>query len=99
MRQTRDFRQCIGVCGLKELRSSGAFFTWNNKQGGDSRVYGKIDLLLINSEWMTDLPGSEVHFMSEGIYDHYPAIINWEGGSTGHRKQFTYFGASYKISK
>nr|XP_016468656.1 PREDICTED: uncharacterized protein LOC107791160 [Nicotiana tabacum] len=91
MAETREFRQCIEVCGLKEFRSSGAFFTWNNKQGGDSRVYSKIDRVLVNTEWMTDLHVSEVHFMSEGIYDHCPAIINWEGGSTGHKRQFRYF--------
>ncbi|XP_070018166.1 uncharacterized protein [Nicotiana sylvestris] len=50
MVETREFRQCIEVCGLKELRSSGAFFTWNNKQGGDSRVYSMIDRVLVNTE-------------------------------------------------
>ncbi|XP_075092350.1 uncharacterized protein LOC142172591 [Nicotiana tabacum] len=50
MAETRDFRQCIEVCGLKELRSSRAFFTWNNKQGGDSRVYIRIDRVLVNAK-------------------------------------------------
>ncbi|XP_016440508.2 uncharacterized protein LOC107766271 [Nicotiana tabacum] len=77
MVETREFRQCIKVCGLKELRSSGAFFTWNNKQGGDSRVYSMIDRV-----------GA---FMNEGIYDHCPTIINWEGRNAGGKRQFKYF--------
>ncbi|XP_075108885.1 uncharacterized protein LOC142180721 [Nicotiana tabacum] len=40
---------------------------------------------------MTYLPASEVHFMSEEIYDHCPAVLNWERGNTGHKKQFRYF--------
>lgn len=79
MAETRDFRQCIEACGLKDLRSSGAFIMWNNKQGGDSRVYNRIDKVLVNTEWIIELPPPEVHFMHEGIYDHCPITINWEG--------------------
>lgn len=43
MGETIDFRTCVGMCGLKNLRFSGSFFTWNNKQGGDSRVYKLIE--------------------------------------------------------
>ncbi|XP_070018366.1 uncharacterized protein [Nicotiana sylvestris] len=65
MAETRDFRQCIEACGLKDLRSSGAFIMWNNKQGGDSRVYNRIDKVLVNTEWIIELPPPEVHFMHE----------------------------------
>ncbi|XP_070021406.1 uncharacterized protein LOC142181303 [Nicotiana tabacum] len=91
MAKTRDFKQCIEACGLKELRSSGAFFTWNNKQEGDSRVYSRIDKVLVNTECMTELSPSEVRFMHKGTYDHCPTIINWEGGNVKRKKLFRYF--------
>lgn len=46
--------------------------------------------MLVNNEWVTELPASEVHFMNEGIYDHCLAIINWEGRNAGGKRQFRY---------
>lgn len=63
---------------MQELKSLGAYYTWNNKQGKNSRVYRRIDRVLVNIEWTTNLPASEVYFGIPGLFDHYPAIINWE---------------------
>lgn len=38
-----DFRDCIKKCGLYDMKYGGNFFTWNNKQCGDARVFLKID--------------------------------------------------------
>ncbi|KAK4733532.1 hypothetical protein R3W88_007793 [Solanum pinnatisectum] len=89
--EVRDFRHCIRVCDLHDMKSSGAFVTWNNKQLGNDRVQSKIDRVLINSEWVTQMSAAEVYFMNEGLYDHCPAIIRWEQGSGGGRRPFQYF--------
>ncbi|KAH0642430.1 hypothetical protein KY290_034023 [Solanum tuberosum] len=74
------------------MKSSGAFFTWNNKTDGTDRVQSKIDRVLINTEWLTQMPAAEVHFMTEGaIYNNCPTIIKWEQRSKGGRRQFRYF--------
>lgn len=36
--EMRDFRQCMEACCFQELRSTRAFYTWNNKQSGEDRV-------------------------------------------------------------
>ncbi|XP_075078439.1 uncharacterized protein LOC142164352 [Nicotiana tabacum] len=59
------------------MKSSGAFYTWNNKQGGADIVYSRIDRVLINNEWILALPDSEVFYRNEGTFDHCPAIIRW----------------------
>ncbi|KAH0645162.1 hypothetical protein KY284_033046 [Solanum tuberosum] len=41
------------------MKSSGAFFTWNNKTDGTDRVQSKIDRVLINTEWLTQMPAAE----------------------------------------
>lgn len=46
---------------------------------------------MVNTEWITDLLASEVNFMSEGLYDHCPAVVHWEEGSTNTSKPFKYF--------
>lgn len=72
----RDFRQCIGTCDLHDLKSSGAFYTWTNKHTDNSRVYSRIDRVLVSKEWITDLSDSEVHFGMRVLFDHCPTTIN-----------------------
>lgn len=47
--------------------------------------------MLINNDWMTDLPTLEVHYMSEGVYHHCSTVVNQEGWNTSNRRQFCYF--------
>ncbi|XP_019236789.1 PREDICTED: uncharacterized protein LOC109217016 [Nicotiana attenuata] len=77
MAEIRDFKECVTKCILQEMKSSGAFYTWNNKQGGADRVYSGIDRVLINNDWILTMPDSEVFYRSEGTYDNFPAIIRW----------------------
>lgn len=44
----RYFRECTNVCALMDMKSSGATYTWNNKQYEGDRVYSKIDRTLVN---------------------------------------------------
>lgn len=76
MAEVREFKYCVEACGLQDLRSSGSYCTWNNKQQGSDRVYSKIDRVLTNYECIMDIPASEVYFVNEGLFDHCPAIIN-----------------------
>ncbi|XP_059310843.1 uncharacterized protein LOC132062254 [Lycium ferocissimum] len=64
--EVREFKQCVGKCSFHDLKSSGAFYTWNNKHRDATRVYSKIDRVLVNSQWITNLPASEVQFSNEG---------------------------------
>ncbi|KAG5617788.1 hypothetical protein H5410_017612 [Solanum commersonii] len=36
--EIRDFRKCVDDNGLQDLKSTGAFYTWNNKQRGEDRT-------------------------------------------------------------
>lgn len=78
----------MGNCSLPELRSSGSFFTWNNKHGDNSRVYSRIDRVLVNGDWVTKLPGSEVHFDNEELMNHCLEVINWDNGHQKNRHRF-----------
>ncbi|XP_075091612.1 uncharacterized protein LOC142171806 [Nicotiana tabacum] len=89
--EIRDFKHCVEVCSLKDLRSSGAIYTWNNKHGDSSRVYSKIDRVLVNSDWITTLPSSEAHFGNEGLMDHCLVIINWKNREQPNQCRFKYF--------
>ncbi|XP_075077281.1 uncharacterized protein LOC142164016 [Nicotiana tabacum] len=91
MPEMKDFRQSMESYGLQELRSIGAFYTWNNKQSGADRVMSRIDSVILNTYWVIDLPASEINFMSEGLYDHCSAMVHWEDGNTSTSRPFKYF--------
>lgn len=46
--ETHDIMVCMEDCGVTDIRSSGNFFTWNNKQQGEARVFSKLDAMLSN---------------------------------------------------
>ena len=41
-------RRCMEVCEIRDLKSTGRFFTWTNKQEGLARVFSKIDRVSVN---------------------------------------------------
>ena len=39
LQEVLPLRSCMQTCGLKDMKYSGRFFTWNNKQCGEKRVF------------------------------------------------------------
>ncbi|XP_062088346.1 uncharacterized protein LOC133794920 [Humulus lupulus] len=88
---TQEFRDCVDYCQLEDLKFSGAFFTWNNKQQPEFRVCSKIDRALVNSAWAESFPFSEAVFLSEGIFDHSPILVSLHQDVVCGKKHFRYF--------
>ncbi|XP_060969918.1 uncharacterized protein LOC133037111 [Cannabis sativa] len=57
---SQRFRDCTEQCGLSDMKFSGNFFTCNNKQKPDDRVFSKIDRALVNSDWVESFADLEV---------------------------------------
>ncbi|XP_074300529.1 uncharacterized protein LOC141631805 [Silene latifolia] len=74
--ETKDFNECVEVCGLMEMCSRGAYFTWNNKHERRTRVYSKLDRCFINDDWMLMFPDSNTNFLPEGNFDNNPCVID-----------------------
>ncbi|XP_062099632.1 uncharacterized protein LOC133805461 [Humulus lupulus] len=84
------FQTCVEHCRLVDVKFSGSFFTWNNKQAGKDRVYAKLDRVLANDSWMEKYISAEVIFFREGEMDHSPFLVNF-GSVQENRKPFRYF--------
>ncbi|XP_062099682.1 uncharacterized protein LOC133805517 [Humulus lupulus] len=63
------FKDCIEECQLEDVKYSGCFFTWNNKQDKEGRIYSKIDRVMENQEWLTQHELAEVLFLPEVYQD------------------------------
>ena len=41
--EIQEFRACVDDCHITDIKSSGNFFTWNNKQQGEARVFSLVE--------------------------------------------------------
>ena len=72
---TGDFQRCVELCQLEDLKFSGYFYTWNNKQENEKRVWAKIDRALVNKKWEDKFEKTEAVFLPEGNFDHSTILI------------------------
>ncbi|XP_074293358.1 uncharacterized protein LOC141620364 [Silene latifolia] len=70
-----EFNDCLAAYSLDDLTGSGCDMTWNNKQDPHSRVWSKLDRVLVNPGWLTSLPDSFALFQEAGISDHSPILV------------------------
>ncbi|XP_074288087.1 uncharacterized protein LOC141613248 [Silene latifolia] len=84
-------RKALDDCQLQEGKMIGSYFTWNNKQDDGTRVYSKIDRVLINDAWLQRFPDSVAHFLPEGLFDHCPCVIQFNRISARKKAPFKYF--------
>ncbi|XP_074314333.1 uncharacterized protein LOC141649545 [Silene latifolia] len=89
--ETKDFIMCMEFCGLLEMSSSGAFFTWNNKHESSTRVYSRLDRCFINDDWLLLFPDAIANFLPEGEFDHTPCVIDTTISSQRGKGVFRYF--------
>ncbi|XP_020254186.1 uncharacterized protein LOC109831264 [Asparagus officinalis] len=88
---TEDFRAFINDCQLAQLKTTGCFFTWNNKQDHGSRIWSKLDRVLINDNWIQSYNSSQVEFLVPKISDHSPGLITVSEESYQGKKPFKFF--------
>ncbi|XP_060965082.1 uncharacterized protein LOC133034081 [Cannabis sativa] len=86
-----EFIECLQTYQLEDIKATGSFFTWTNKQQGQDRIFSKIDRVTANQRWLDAYPNAEALFLKEGTYDHAPGILSlfpkWKCG----KKPFKYF--------
>ncbi|XP_074271284.1 uncharacterized protein LOC141595214 [Silene latifolia] len=85
------FQDTVAECDLQDLKSYGAFFTWNNKQPSDTRVFSRIDRALVNDSWLNVWTEFYATFTVEGEFDHCPCIISSARSLEFQKKPFKFF--------
>ena len=86
----RQFQDVVMDCGLTDLASSGALFTWWSKQDEDP-IGKKLDQALINAAWPRSFPQSSACFEAGGISDHARCVVTISGDLNETRKPFRFF--------
>ncbi|XP_074270974.1 uncharacterized protein LOC141594887 [Silene latifolia] len=91
------FQSTVALCDLQDIKSTGAFFTWNNKQPSETRIFSRIDRVLVNVNWVNRWPDWFAHFQPEGSFDHCPCLVSSWGECQGRRKPFKFFNMWTKV--
>ncbi|XP_062116352.1 uncharacterized protein LOC133830395 [Humulus lupulus] len=86
-----SLRDCMSHCQMEDLKFSGCFYTWTNKQRPEDRVYSKIDRAMVNIKWTEQYTNSEAVFLPEGIFDHSPILISFYLDVAIGKQPFRYF--------
>lgn len=89
--EIRDFQECVNTCGVQDIKAIGSFFTWNNKHEADTRVFSRIDRLLVNDDWLIQFPNAYAYFMPEGTYDHCPCVVHFEEETARKKGPFRFY--------
>ncbi|XP_020253912.1 uncharacterized protein LOC109830973 [Asparagus officinalis] len=86
-----DFRTFINDCQLDHLKTIGCFYTWSNKQDHSSRIWSRLDRVLINDNWIQSYNSSQVEFLVPKISDHSPGLITVSEECSQGKKPFKIF--------
>ncbi|XP_074291299.1 uncharacterized protein LOC141618079 [Silene latifolia] len=89
--ESDPFQDCLDTCHLIDSQAQGAFYTWNNKQEPESRIYSRLDRFLINCEWTDTFPHLCANFLPKGTYDHIPFIVDGGHQDGQSNRPFKYF--------
>ncbi|XP_074300652.1 uncharacterized protein LOC141631951 [Silene latifolia] len=73
--EIRRFTTCVEECEIADVHAHEALYTWTNKKEEDGRRVCRIDISLVNMEWLLAFPEMTATFLPEGLFDHNPCIM------------------------
>ncbi|KAL9226108.1 hypothetical protein vseg_001958 [Gypsophila vaccaria] len=88
--ELNPYGHCVGDCGMLDIQSVGALYTWNNKQRNEDRIYNKLDRVLVEKYWSDHFIDAFAHFLPDGLSDHTPCIVNFHHLAQ-HSRSFKYY--------
>ncbi|KAH0723056.1 hypothetical protein KY289_006100 [Solanum tuberosum] len=96
-----DFASCITSCALSEIRTSCSKFTWWNGRIEEDCIFKRLDMIVVNQEFMDIFPSSEVHHLIRHGSDHAPLHMTCDSveGPTLKPFQFLNFWSKHKYFK
>ncbi|XP_074298403.1 uncharacterized protein LOC141629276 [Silene latifolia] len=92
------FNSYLLTAGLDDIRGIGNDFTWFNKQDSSTRVYSKLDRILVNDKWLQTYSQTTAHFLAPGISNHCLTMITFHDNDLP-RKQFKFLDCSAEHPK
>ncbi|XP_074289196.1 uncharacterized protein LOC141614342 [Silene latifolia] len=93
------FQSTVARCDLHDMKTTGAFFTWNNKQPSETRIFSRIDRVLANSDWLALWSDWLSHYQPEGTFDHCPCIVSCGESCKRRKRYFKFFNMWSRVEE
>ncbi|XP_020250145.1 uncharacterized protein LOC109827551 [Asparagus officinalis] len=90
-KKLQAFNDCLQLCGLSDIKSTGLTWTWHNNQQGRYRIYGKLDRALGNTNLIDKFPNAFIEYKSSSSSDHTPVIVHLVACTNSDPKPFRFF--------
>ncbi|XP_031270999.1 uncharacterized protein LOC116129393 [Pistacia vera] len=74
--QCEEFNDMCKEVDIDDLNAIGPFFTWNNRGELNRRICCKLDRVMCNEHWSSKFPNSFASFLTPGISDHCPMVVD-----------------------
>jgi hypothetical protein len=86
------FRSLVKQCGLFDLGYSGPAYTWTNKRFSSNPTFERLDRCLVNAEWCSTFPISNVYNMPiiYNLSDHAAILLSTEGPVRRIKRSFKF---------
>ncbi|KAK1305934.1 hypothetical protein QJS10_CPA10g01485 [Acorus calamus] len=89
MKQLQRFNNALQACALQDIKSTGHYLSWSNRQ--DKRISCRLDQILGNHNGILSYPESYIHYLPEGISDHSPLLVHQSPVVAFDPKPFKFF--------
>ncbi|XP_074298259.1 uncharacterized protein LOC141629097 [Silene latifolia] len=91
MEEMDDFKACVDECEVMDCPASGSLYTWCNKHEQATRVYSRLDRVLVNQEWLQNNGQAFAHFFCESTFDYTPCVVQRKTDLCKRNRSFKYF--------
>ncbi|KAG5599223.1 hypothetical protein H5410_030593 [Solanum commersonii] len=75
MRKSLGFIGIIEACGLMDLGFNGPKFTWSNQRGINFRIWKRLDMAMVNDNWLQNMPHTCITHLPSVGSDHCPLLM------------------------
>ena len=89
--QLRDFNDCLDICALSDIRSTGSIWSWTNRSDGVCRISGRLDRMVGNAEWIDRMPNSYYVYLNAATSDHSPLLLHMTSALPSFPKPFRHY--------
>ncbi|GJX28417.1 ribonuclease H-like domain-containing protein [Tanacetum coccineum] len=73
---SNDFRECVEVVNIEDIKVTGLFFTWVQKRKDPSSgILKKLDRIMGNGKFVDEYSNCYANFLPYGVSDHSPAVL------------------------
>ena len=73
--QMDGFRKVVDYCAFQDLGYCCLDFTWCNMQGGENKIYLRLDRAFANLEWTEKFGGMKVHHLVDSTSNHSALLL------------------------